>query len=154
MTTTTTELVPGYLDVTRLAVVSFLARYREPTLTAYTQDLKAFLGWCQTYDREALRSAAANSSCMCGTWRVGGMRPRRWPVGSAPWPRSTSTRSSTVSSRPTQRRPCPARRWRGRGRSAPWCTRREFAALLAPARIDRGLGASQQPIAERARRPE
>ncbi len=54
-TTTTTELGPGYLDVTRLAVVSFLARYREPTLTAYTQDLKVFLGWCQTYDREALR---------------------------------------------------------------------------------------------------
>ncbi|MGI8613833.1 MAG: hypothetical protein ACR2KL_07830 [Nocardioidaceae bacterium] len=50
-TTTTTGLVPGYLDVTRLAVGSFLARYREPTLTAYTQDLKAFLGWCQTYDR-------------------------------------------------------------------------------------------------------
>jgi hypothetical protein len=49
MTTTTTELVPSYLDVTRLAVGSFLARYREPTLTAYTQDLKAYLGWCQTY---------------------------------------------------------------------------------------------------------
>ena len=28
-TTTTSELVPGYLDVTRLAVTSFLARYRE-----------------------------------------------------------------------------------------------------------------------------
>jgi integrase len=45
----------GYLDVTRLAVGSFLARYREPTLTGYTQDLNAFLGWCQTYGREALR---------------------------------------------------------------------------------------------------
>ena len=54
-TTTTSELVPGYGDVTRLAVASFLARYREPTLTAYTQDLKAFLGWCQTYDRGVLR---------------------------------------------------------------------------------------------------
>jgi hypothetical protein len=51
-TTTTSELVPGYVDMTRLAVASFLARYREPTLTAYTQDLKAFLGWCQTFDRE------------------------------------------------------------------------------------------------------
>ncbi len=40
MTTTTAELVPGSLDVTRLAVGSFLARYRESTLTAYTQDLK------------------------------------------------------------------------------------------------------------------
>jgi integrase/recombinase XerD len=54
-TTTTSELVPGYVDMTRLAVASFLARHREPTLTAYTQDLKGFLGWCQTYDREVLR---------------------------------------------------------------------------------------------------
>jgi site-specific recombinase XerD len=54
-TTTTTELLPGYLDLTRLTVTSFLARYREPTLTAYTQDLKAFLGWCRTYDRDVLR---------------------------------------------------------------------------------------------------
>jgi hypothetical protein len=54
-TTTTSALVPGYLDVTRLAVASFLARYREPTRTAYTQDLNAFLGWCDTFDREVLR---------------------------------------------------------------------------------------------------
>jgi integrase/recombinase XerD len=54
-TTTTSALVPEYLDVTRLTVASFLARYREPILTAYTQDLKAYLGWCQTYDRDVLR---------------------------------------------------------------------------------------------------
>jgi integrase/recombinase XerD len=54
-TTTSTMLVPGHLDMTRLAVASFLARYREPTLTAYTQDLKTFLGWCRTYDRELVR---------------------------------------------------------------------------------------------------
>jgi hypothetical protein len=55
MTTLTTDLVPSYLDVTRLAVGSFLARYRDPSLTAYTQDLKAYLGWCQQHDREMLR---------------------------------------------------------------------------------------------------
>lgn len=49
------ELVPDYLDLTTLTVGSFLARYREPTLTAYTQDLRAFLGWCRTYEREPLR---------------------------------------------------------------------------------------------------
>lgn len=38
---TTTELVPDYLDVTKLALT------RELTLIACTQDLKAFLGWCQ-----------------------------------------------------------------------------------------------------------
>jgi Phage integrase, N-terminal SAM-like domain len=53
--TTTSELVSSYLDVTRVAVGSFLARYREPTLTAYTQDLRACLGWCQVYEREPLR---------------------------------------------------------------------------------------------------
>lgn len=53
--TTTTELQPAYLDVTKLAVASFLARHREPTLTAYTQDLEAFLGWCRPYDLEVLR---------------------------------------------------------------------------------------------------
>jgi site-specific recombinase XerD len=53
--TTTTELLPSYLDVTRLAIASFLARYREPTLTAYTQDLKAYLGWCQQYELDVLR---------------------------------------------------------------------------------------------------
>ncbi len=56
--TTTTELVPSYLDVTRLAVGSFLARYRESTLSAYTQDLRVLLGWCQTHDRESLRVTA------------------------------------------------------------------------------------------------
>jgi hypothetical protein len=30
-TTTTSELLPGYLDMTRLTVASFLARYREPS---------------------------------------------------------------------------------------------------------------------------
>ena len=65
--TTTTELVPGYLDVTKLAVGSFLARYREPTLTAYTQDLRVFLGWCQTHDRQPCGSPAASSRCTCAT---------------------------------------------------------------------------------------
>jgi hypothetical protein len=45
--TAATDLLPSYRDVTRLAIASFLVRYREPTLTAYTQDLKAYLGWCQ-----------------------------------------------------------------------------------------------------------
>jgi hypothetical protein len=36
-TSMTTDVVPSYLDVTGLALASFLARYREPTLTAYRQ---------------------------------------------------------------------------------------------------------------------
>jgi site-specific recombinase XerD len=53
--TTTTELAPNYLDVTRVAIASFLARYRQPTLTAYTQDLKAYLAWCQDHEVQVLR---------------------------------------------------------------------------------------------------
>ena len=44
-TSTTTELVRSYLDVTRLALASFVARCREPTLSEYMQDLATFLEW-------------------------------------------------------------------------------------------------------------
>ena len=50
-----TELLPNYLDVTKLALASFLARYREPTLTAYTVDLRVFIHWCRAQDVEPLR---------------------------------------------------------------------------------------------------
>ncbi len=53
---TTTELVPGWLDVTRLAVAGFLARYRGATLAGYTEDLKIFLGWCASVELEPLRA--------------------------------------------------------------------------------------------------
>jgi integrase/recombinase XerD len=53
---TATELVPNYLDVTKLALSSFLARYREPTLTAYKLDLRTFIAWCQKMNVEVLRA--------------------------------------------------------------------------------------------------
>lgn len=59
MTATTTELLPNYLDVTKLAVTGFLSRYREPTLTAYTLDLRTFLGWCHSHDLDMLRVTRA-----------------------------------------------------------------------------------------------
>jgi site-specific recombinase XerD len=55
-TSVTTDVVPSYLDVTRLALASFLARYREPTLSAYKQELAAFLEWCDRYDLQPLRA--------------------------------------------------------------------------------------------------
>src|SRR6476659_4476193 len=54
-TTTTTQLGPSYLDVTRLAVGRSRPRYRAPMLTAYTQELWALLGWCQAFDQDVLR---------------------------------------------------------------------------------------------------
>jgi hypothetical protein len=56
---TTTELVPNYLDVTKLSITGFLARYREPTLTAYTLDLRTYLGWCRSVEVEPLRVTRA-----------------------------------------------------------------------------------------------
>jgi site-specific recombinase XerD len=50
------ELVPIDRDATtRVAVASFLARFREPTLTAYRVDLRIFLGWCRSLEVEPLR---------------------------------------------------------------------------------------------------
>jgi site-specific recombinase XerD len=91
-TNTTTELVPCYLDVTRLALASFLARYREPTLSAYKQDLAAFLVWCDRYDLQPLRVTRGQLEMYVRHLGVEGTRRPRSRAGSAPWPRSTSTR--------------------------------------------------------------
>ena len=45
---TTVSPVTG--DVTNLAVTGFLARYREPTLSAYRRDLQCFWAWCLERD--------------------------------------------------------------------------------------------------------
>lgn len=41
-------------QTTRLAVMSFLARYRDATLRAYGQDMQAFLRWCDSRDLQPL----------------------------------------------------------------------------------------------------
>lgn len=43
-------------DATQYAALSFLARYRGDTLRGYTQDLKAFLGWCAERAIEPLQA--------------------------------------------------------------------------------------------------
>jgi site-specific recombinase XerD len=53
------ELVPNYLDVTKLALAGFLARYREPTLTSYRVDLRCYLRWCTEVDVQPLRVTRA-----------------------------------------------------------------------------------------------
>jgi site-specific recombinase XerD len=93
--TTTAELVPSYLDVTRVALASFLARYREPTLSAYRKDLAAFLEWCDRYELQPLRATRGQLDMYVRHLEQRGYAPARSPAGSAPWPPSTSTRSST-----------------------------------------------------------
>ena len=53
------ELVPTYLDVRKLAVAGFLARYREPTLTAYRTDLRCYWRWCAETGVDPLRVTRA-----------------------------------------------------------------------------------------------
>lgn len=45
---------------TQFAIIAFLARYRGATLRAYTQDLRAFLRWCQDRRLEPLRAERAH----------------------------------------------------------------------------------------------
>ena len=104
------DLVPGSLPRT--------------TLTAYTQDLKAYLGWCQTYNREVLQVSRGEVEIYVRHLEGRGYAAATVAYGSAPWRRSTSTPSSAESSRPTQRPWC--RRDRARkadGASAPQLAR-------------------------------
>jgi len=40
------DLPAALLDASDLAAAGFLARYREPTSSAYRQDLRCFWQWC------------------------------------------------------------------------------------------------------------
>ena len=53
------ELVLSYLDVTKVAVANFLARYRQPTLGSYQVDLRCYLRWCAGADVDPLRVTRA-----------------------------------------------------------------------------------------------
>lgn len=62
----TTVLQPAE-DVTRFAVAGFLARYREPTLSAYRRDRRCFWTWCLgTKPAAAVGAAAARRAVPAG----------------------------------------------------------------------------------------
>lgn len=121
---TTTELVPNHLDVTRLALASFLARYGEPTLTAYTIDLRAFLGLVPAVRRPGTTAHPRRARDVPAA--PGGPRLRRRHHRAPLWHRRHllqvrgDRRRDSGQPRPTR---SPDRRWPGRGRSAPCCTR-------------------------------
>jgi integrase/recombinase XerD len=133
--TTTSELVPGYLDMTRLSVTSFLARYREPTLTAYTQDLRAFLGWCQTYDRNALRVTRGELELYVGHLEGRGYAAatvaRRF--GTVAMFYKYAVIDGVIPSNPATAVTRPKVSWGGQKRTVLHLL--EFAALLAAARV-------------------
>jgi integrase/recombinase XerD len=44
------------LDLSAFAVAGFLARYREPTVSAYRRDLRSFWNWCAEHDLRPLEA--------------------------------------------------------------------------------------------------
>lgn len=83
MTTTTTELLSDYLDVTKMAVTGYLARYCAPTLTTCTLDLRTFVACLLPVPRPGDASGRPEQSWKgtCGIWsRAGTHRYRRLTV--------------------------------------------------------------------------
>ena len=128
------ELVPNYLDVTKLALASFLARYREPTLTSYRVDLRCYLRWCAEVDVQPLRVTRAQLEMFL-----------RHLEGSEYAPATVSRRFCTVASflryavidgliptNPADAVTRPKVEWQGQKRTV--LHPLEFAALLAAAR--------------------
>jgi len=135
----TSELIPAgqaLTDSTRLAVMGYLARYRGATLRAYSQDLQAFLRWCDERDLQPLRAT----------------RPRlelyvRWMEQQGYAPATVSRRFATVAglyryavidgllvSDPTVAVTRPRAPWEAQRRTV--LHPLEFAALLTAARHD------------------
>lgn len=50
------ELHPALHDPSSLAAAGFLSRYREPTVSAYRNDLRCFWTWCAEQDLEPLQA--------------------------------------------------------------------------------------------------
>ena len=64
----------------------------QPTLTAYTQDVKAYLCWCQEHEVRALRVSRGELEMYLRHLEGRGYWRRRSHGGSARWRPSTSTR--------------------------------------------------------------
>ena len=82
------ELVLSYLDVTKLAVASFLARYREPILGSYRVDLRCYLRDAPRLMSTPSGSPEGSSSSTSAHWKRPTTRRPRSPAASAPSQRS------------------------------------------------------------------
>ena len=92
-------------DATQCAALSFLARYRGETLRAYTQDVKAFVGWCAAHTVEPLQAQRPHLELYLRWMEQRGLAPatigRRFTAVRA----STATPSSTGTARRSRRWP-------------------------------------------------
>jgi integrase/recombinase XerD len=94
----------------------FLARYREPTLTAYAVDVKTFLGWCHGHDVEMLRMTTAQLESYVRHLEVLGCAPatiaRR--IGTVATFHKYAVIDGVIPTNPALPSPAPA--WPGRAR--------------------------------------
>jgi integrase/recombinase XerD len=132
---TTTEVVPTFLDVTKLSVTGFLARYREPTLTAYTLDLRTYLGWCRSVEVESLRVTRAELEMYLRTLEHRGYAPatvaRRF--GTVATYLKFAMIDGLIPANPADAVTRPQVSWEGQRRTV--LHPLEFAAILTAARI-------------------
>lgn len=54
------DLQPVPTDPSSLAAAGFLARYREPTVSAYRNDLRCYWAWCDQHDLQPLHAQRAH----------------------------------------------------------------------------------------------
>ena len=134
-----TQLIPREVivdEVTHRALFAFLARYRGDTLRAYSQDLKAYLAWCQQHDLQPMRASRPHLELYL-----------RWMEQRNYAPATISRRFATVAGfyryavidghlmvDPTVAVTRPAVPWEGQRRTV--LHPLEFAALLTAARRD------------------
>jgi site-specific recombinase XerD len=117
------ELVLSNLDVTKLALASFLARYREPTLGSYQVDLRCYLRWCAAVDVEPLRVTRGQLELYLRRLESGGYAPatiaRRFTTVAVFL--KYAVIDGHIPSNPADA--VTGRRSTGKGRNAPCCTR-------------------------------
>jgi hypothetical protein len=96
MTTTTTALVPiqpVFSDTERLALAGFLAGYRGLTREAYALDLRQFTTWCRARSLNLFAVRRADIGGFARDLEARAALAPPSPVGCAPSPGSTGTRS-------------------------------------------------------------
>jgi len=132
------ELMPSYIDVTKLAVAGFLARYREPTLNSYRVDLRCYLRWCGEVDVSPLRVNRGQLELYVRTLEACGYAPatiaRRFATV------ATFLRYAVIDghipTNPADAVTRPKVEWQGQKRTV--LHPLEFAALLSTARASSG----------------
>jgi len=132
------ELVPSYLDITKLAIAGFLARCREPTAGSYRVDLRCYLRWCGEVEVDPLRVTRAQLELFVRAMEAGEYAPatiaRRFCTVATFL--KYAVIDGLIPNNPADAVTRPKVEWQGQNRTV--LHPLEFAALLAAARASGG----------------